>query len=205
MKEKHWSKTELLHLSVTNPNIIVKGTHSYYSDYWDDGFERSVVRYLRGDAVSQNWEPLGYIDKLLIGDYVCIAAECVILMGGNHNHRTDFINLYPFMETIYDTYQHKGDTVLGDACWLGMRSMLMPGITVGEGAIIAAGSVVTKDVPPYAIVGGNPAKLIRYRFSDADIVRILALNIYSRPAAEIEKIKLLLSSNDLNALERALV
>ena len=83
--------------------------------------------------------------------------------------------------------------------------MLMPGITVGEGAIIAAGSVVTKDVPPYAIVGGNPAKLIRYRFSDADIVRVLALNIYSRSEAEIEKIKLLLSSNDLNALERALV
>ncbi|AIU72879.1 hypothetical protein AT03_11150 [Hafnia alvei FB1] len=62
-----------------------------------------------------------------------------------------------------------------------------------------------KDVPPYAIVGGNPAKLIRYRFSDADIVRILALNIYSRPEAEIEKIKLLLSSNDLDALERVLV
>lgn len=82
--------------------------------------------------------------------------------------------------------------------------MLMPGITVGEGAIIAAGSVVTKDVPPYAIVGGNPAKLIRYRFSAADIVRILALNIYGRSEAEIEKIKLLLSSNDLNALERAL-
>ncbi|CAI0882937.1 Uncharacterised protein [Serratia quinivorans] len=81
MTEKHWSKTELLHQTVTHPNIIVKGTHSYYSDCWDHGFERSVVRYLHGDAVSRQWPPLGTIDQLLIGDYVCIAAEAVILMG----------------------------------------------------------------------------------------------------------------------------
>lgn len=81
MSEKHWSNTELLHQTVTNPNIIVKGTHSYYSDCWDNGFERSVVRYLHGDAVSRQWQLLGDIDRLLIGDYVCIAAETVILMG----------------------------------------------------------------------------------------------------------------------------
>lgn len=204
MKEKHWSKLEYLHLTVKNPNILVSGTHSYYSDCWDNGFEKSVVRYLHGDRISQSWEPLGKIDKLIIGDYVCIGAESVILMGGNHNHCMDFISLYPFMETITDTYRHKGDTVLKDGCWLGMRCMLMPGVTVGEGAIIAAGSIVTKDVPDYAVVGGNPAKVLKYRFSESDIGRILALNIYDRSEDGLESVRTLLSSNDLDALEFAL-
>lgn len=61
MKEKHWSKLEYLHLTVKNPNILVSGTHSYYSDCWDNGFEKSVVRYLHGDRISQRWEPLGNV------------------------------------------------------------------------------------------------------------------------------------------------
>lgn len=81
MTEKHWSRTERLHQTVTNPNILIKGTHSYYSDCWDNGFERSVVRYLHGDSVSQQWEPLGHLDKLIIGNFVCIGAETAILMG----------------------------------------------------------------------------------------------------------------------------
>jgi chloramphenicol O-acetyltransferase type B len=81
MTEKHWSRMEYLHQTVTNPNIHIKGTHSYYSDYWDQGFERSVVRYLLGDEFSRDWEPLGRLDKLYIGNFVCIGAESVILMG----------------------------------------------------------------------------------------------------------------------------
>ena len=80
--KKHWSRVERLHEAVTNPNIIVKGTHSYYSDCWDDGFEASVVRYLCGDEESQHWELPWKIDQLYIWDYVCIGAEAVILMGG---------------------------------------------------------------------------------------------------------------------------
>ncbi|CRL46734.1 Chloramphenicol acetyltransferase [Sodalis glossinidius str. 'morsitans'] len=66
-------------------------------------------------------------------------------MGGNNTHRADWFSLYPFMETIQASYVPKGDTRLGDGCWLGMRAMIMPGVTIGEGAIIAAGSVVTRD------------------------------------------------------------
>ena len=100
-------------------------------DCWDS-FERSVVRYLHGDAVSRQWQPLGDIDRrLLIGDYVCIAAEAVILMGGNHTHRIDWLSLYPFMATIKQAYR-KGDTRLGDGCWIGMRAMLM-NLSIGEG------------------------------------------------------------------------
>lgn len=82
MKTKHWSKVTLLHEVVTNPNITIKGKHSYYSDCWDAGFEESVVRYLQGDEFSRDWEPKWKIDKLHIGDFVCIAAEVVIVMGG---------------------------------------------------------------------------------------------------------------------------
>lgn len=201
--EKHWSQVEYLHETVTNPNIHIKGQHSYYSDCWDSGFERSVVRYLQGDAVSQEWEPIGKLDQLWVGDYVCIAAEAVILMGGNHTHRGDWFSLYPFIETIKDAYRAKGDTTLGDGCWIGMRAIIMPGVTIGEGAIIAAGSVVTKDVTPYSVVGGNPAKPIAPRFEPGVIERLLKLNIYQLSDEHFQAIQPLLSNNDIDALERA--
>lgn len=204
MTVKHWSKTELLHQTVTNPNIIVKGTHSYYSDCWDHGFERSVVRYLHGDAVSQQWHPLGLIDQLLIGDYVCIGAEAVILMGGNHTHRIDWLSLYPFMASIQAAYQPKGDTRLGDGCWIGMRAMLMPGVTIGEGAVVAAGSIVTADVEPYTIVGGNPARPIKRRFSRQTIARLLVLRIYDLSTEEFARVQPLLADDDIASLERAI-
>lgn len=204
MSDKHWSKMEYLHQTVTNPNIHIKGTHSYYSDCWDNGFERSVVRYLLGDEVSKEWPPLGDLDQLIIGNFVCIGAESVILMGGNSTHRMDWISLYPFMESIKEAYQPRGNTVLGDGCWLGMRSMIMPGVIVGEGAVVAAGSVVTKEVPPYAVVAGNPAKIIKYRFSPQDIARIISLNLYQLPEETLIQLQPLLSSGDISALESML-
>lgn len=204
MTEKHWSKIEYLHQTVTNPNIHIKGTHSYYSDCWDKGFERSVVRYLLGDEFSRDWEPLGRLDKLYIGNFVCIGAESVILMGGNSTHRMDWISLYPFMESIKEAYVSRGDTILGDGCWLGMRAMIMPGVTIGEGAVVAAGAVVTKNVPPYAIFGGNPAKLIKYRFPEDEITRILALKLYDLPEEKLVSLQPLLSSGEITALENSL-
>ncbi|WP_434585026.1 CatB-related O-acetyltransferase [Klebsiella sp. R390] len=204
MSEKHWSQVEYLHQTVTNPNIHIKGTHSYYSHCWDHGFERSVVRYLLGDQVSRDWQPLGELDRLIIGNFVCIGAESVILMGGNSTHRMDWVSLYPFMASIKDAYQSRGDTVLGDGCWLGMRAMIMPGVTIGEGAVVAAGAVVTKDVPPYAVVGGNPAKIIKYRFAHADVDRIKSLNLYALPENKLIELQPLLSSGDISALESML-
>ncbi len=201
---KHWSKVELLHQTVKNPNIHIKGKHSYYSDAWSGSFEDAVVRYLYGDEFSLNhWQPQWEIDQLYIGDYVAIASEAVILMGGNHNHRVDWFSLYPFEHNYTESYVGKGDTHIGDGVWLGMRSMVMPGITIGEGAVIAANAVITKDVVPYAIVGGNPAKLIRKRFSEEIIQRLLNLQVYEWKEEKFHAMKPYLCTQDINALEAA--
>ncbi|GAA3936006.1 CatB-related O-acetyltransferase [Litoribacillus peritrichatus] len=201
MQNKHWSKVQLLHEVVSNPNITVKGKHSYYSDAWDKGFEESVVRYLHGDEISREWEPRWKIDKLFIGDYVCIAAEVVILMGGNHTHRADWLCLYPFMDFIEQAYIGKGDTHIGDGSWLGMRAMIMPGVSIGEGAIIAANSVVTSDVEPYSVVAGSPAKVIKYRFDPSVVEELLALNVYDWPAEKFDALKRFLCSPDIDQLK----
>ena len=201
---KHWSRVEMLHQTVRNPNIHIKGQHSYYSDAWDGGFEQSVVRYLYGDAYSlQHWQPQWEIDPLYIGDYVCIGAEAVILMGGNHTHRADWFSLYPFADNISNAYQGKGPTTLGDGAWIGMRAMIMPGVTIGEGAVVAANSVVTRDVAPYRVVGGNPAQCIKNRFADSVIARLLALKIYDWSAEKFQRLQPLLCACDIDALERA--
>ncbi|MFA0266140.1 CatB-related O-acetyltransferase [Vibrio cyclitrophicus] len=205
MQNKHWSKFELLHEIVTNPNIHVKGQHSYYSDCWDNGFEQSVVRYLHGDEVSRQWEPRWEIDELYIGDYVCIGAEVVILMGGNHTHRVDWFSLYPFMDVIEDAYIGKGDTHIEDGVWLGMRAMILPGVTIGEGAVVAANSVVTKDVAPYCIVGGSPAKVVKYRFDESVIEELISMKIYDWPEDKFELLRKHLSGSDLQALKNSLV
>ncbi|MCW4444063.1 CatB-related O-acetyltransferase [Vibrio splendidus] len=204
MQKKHWSKFELLHEVVTNPNIHVKGQHSYYSDCWDNGFEQSVVRYLHGDEVSRQWEPRWETDELYIGDYVCIGAEVVILMGGNHTHRVDWFSLYPFMDVIDDAYIGKGDTHIEGGVWLGMRAMVMPGVTIGEGAVVAANSVVTKDVAPYSIVGGSPAKVVKYRFDEFVIDELMSFKIYEWPSDKFEALKPYLCNSDFSKLKQAI-
>lgn len=200
--EKHWSKVEMLHQTVRNPNIHIKGQHSYYSDAWSGPFETAVVRYLYGDSYSSaHWESQWEVDPLYIGDYVCIGAEAVILMGGNNTHRVDWFSLYPFADRIAQSYVPKGPTTIGDGAWIGMRAMIMPGLSIGEGAVIAANTVVTRDVEPYSIVGGNPGKQIRKRFSDDSIARLLALRIYDRPPAQLLAMRDALCAADIDALE----
>jgi chloramphenicol O-acetyltransferase type B len=203
-RETHWSIVEYLHETVKNPNIHIRGTHSYYSDAWSGSFEQSVVRYLYGDAYSAaNWVSQWPVDQLHIGDHVCIGAEAVILMGGNHTHRTDWFSLYPFPEVILDAYVGKGDTVIGDGAWIGMRAMIMPGIAIGEGAVIASGAIVTKNVAPYTIVAGNPATAIRQRFPSETVAALLALGIYQWEKAKFDALKSFICADDFAALSAA--
>lgn len=202
---KHWSKVEYLHETVKNPNIIIKGTKSYYSNAYTPNFEDYVVRYLYGDEYSlSHFQPLWNYDKLYIGNYVCIGAEAIILMGGNNTHRMDWFSCYPFMEKIKDAYISKGDTIIHDGVWIGMRAIIMPGVQIGEGAVIAANSVVTKDVAPYSIVEGNPAVFIKNRFDENTIEELLQLHIYNRPESEIDSLIPYLCNNNLNELKEHL-
>lgn len=204
MRTKHWSITEYLHETVRNPNIHIKGTHSYYSPAWSGAFEESVVRYHYGDDYSlAHWEPQWPIDQLYIGDYVCIGPEAVILMGGNNTHRADWFSCYPHLDHIAKAYVGKGDTIIGDGSWLGMRCMIMPGVTIGEGAIIAAGAVVAATVEPYSIIGGNPARMVRKRFSDDVVQRLLSLRLYDKSEDDFALLKPHLCACDIDALEQA--
>ncbi|MFK4826256.1 CatB-related O-acetyltransferase [Paenochrobactrum sp. BZR 588] len=201
---KHWSKVEMLAETVKNPNIHIRGQHSYYSGAWTGTFEESVVRYHYGDEYSlATWEPMWEIDQLHIGDYVCIGAEAVILMGGNHTHRTDWFSLYPFVDVIADAYIGKGDTIIQDGAWIGMRAMIMPGVTIGEGAIIASGAIVTKSVAPYTIVAGNPAQPIKQRFPAATIERLLSLGIYQWDKHKFDALRAQICADDIDALVKA--
>lgn len=205
IQPKHWSKVEYLAETVKNPNIIIKGKHSYYSDAWSGSFEEYAVRYLYGDEFSlAHWESQWEIDKLYIGDYVCIGAETIVVMGGNSTHRMDWFSSYPFMDKITELYKSKGDTIIGDGVWIGMRAMIMPGVTIGEGAVIAAGAIVTKNVEPYSVVGGNPAQEIKKRFSEDIIKRLLRLHLYDLPLEKFDSLHDLLCASDIENLEKAL-
>lgn len=157
---------------IKNPNIIV-GDYTYYSD--DEGaenFEKHVTHHYDFNG-----------DKLIIGKFCQIAKGVEFIMNGA-NHRMNSVTTYPFnimgngWEKVTPKLSDlplKGDTVVGNDVWIGQNVTVLPGVHIGDGAIIGANSVVSKDVPPYHIVGGNPVKIIRKRFDDETIAYLLDL------------------------------
>lgn len=116
--------------------------------------------------------------KLVIGSYCSIARNVLFLVAGEH--RINSISTFPFRVKVFNYKEEarsKGDIIVGDDVWIGANSIICSGVTIGQGAIIAAGSVVTKNVEPYAIVGGNPSKFIKYRFDKSIIEKLLTINI----------------------------
>ncbi|MGV0029056.1 Vat family streptogramin A O-acetyltransferase [Phormidesmis priestleyi] len=155
--------------TVSNPNIIV-GDYTYYDDPEDsENFERNVLYHF-----------LFIGDRLIIGKFCALARGVKFIMNGA-NHKLDGFSTYPFQifgngweKVTPQTGElpYKGDTVIGNDVWIGYEAVMMPGVYVGDGAIIAAKSVVVGNISPYTIVGGNPAKPIRQRFED-DVIRAL--------------------------------
>ena len=155
--------------TVSNPNIII-GDYTYYDDSEDsEDFERNVLYH---------FPFIG--DRLIIGKFCALARGIKFIMNGA-NHKLDGFSTYPFQifgngweKVTPQTGElpYKGDTVIGNDVWIGYEVVMMPGVQVGDGAIIAAKSVVVSDVPPYTIFGGNPAKCVRQRF-DEDAIRAL--------------------------------
>lgn len=148
----------------------------------------TVGRYTYGNLDVRSWGSEN--EKLVIGDFCSIANTTFVLGGGNHNysHFSTFPSKVRFLGAIREAYSN-GPIVVSDDVWLGIDTMVMSGVTIGQGAVVAARSVGVKDVPPYAIVGGNPAKIIKYRFSSEIIEKLLKVNFKKLNKKEFLKIE----------------
>lgn len=147
--------------------------------------------------------------QLKIGKFCSIAEGVCIFLGGNH--RVDWISTYPFSAlleewgSVIDIVGHpatKGNINIGNDVWIGFGAIIMSGVTIGDGAVIGASAVVTKDVAPYSIVVGNPAKVIKKRFNDEDIEVLLKLQWWNWPPEKIKRSIELLCSENINELIR---
>lgn len=188
---------------ISAPNITV-GDYTYYDDPVDPtGFERDNVLF--------NYPEFG--DSLVIGKFCSIASGTKFIMGPA-NHRISSVTTYPFQVFgglwSENTPSHlsqlpfKGDTVVGSDVWIGRESVIMPGVTIGDGAIIAAYSVVTKDVPPYSVFGGNPARFLKKRFDDELIEILLTFKWWNLEGEALVNILPLLCDPDLEKVKAEL-
>lgn len=180
---------------ITAPNIFI-GDYTYYDDPVDPtGFEKNNVLF--------NYPDFG--DKLIIGKFCSIACGTQFIMG-TANHRINSITTYPFnvfggaweenTPPHLSQLPYKGDTIIGNDVWIGRECVIMPGVKVGDGAMIATRSVVTKDIEPYGIVGGNPARFIKKRFDDELIELLLKIKWWDfEPQKLLDFLPLLCDSN----------
>ncbi len=178
-------ETVYLNSVVTNPNISV-GEYTMYNDFVNDPtqFEKNNVLY---------HYPINH-DRLMIGKFCSIACGAKFIFN-SANHTLSSLSTYPFplffeewgltREKVTDSWDNKGDIVIGNDVWIGYEAVIMAGVTIGDGAIIGTRAVVTKDVPPYTIAGGVPARLIRKRFPDETISELLKIRWWDWPRERI--------------------
>ncbi|HYD99826.1 MAG TPA: CatB-related O-acetyltransferase [Alphaproteobacteria bacterium] len=182
------------------PNVEI-GDYTYYDDPDGiEGFKRGILYHYPFTG-----------DVLRIGRFCAIATGAKFVMNGG-NHRTAGFSTYPF--PIFDQgwrgrwegefdFPSRGDTIIGNDVWIGHDAMIMPGVTVGDGAIIGTRAVVAADVPPYTVVAGNPARPLRQRFDDATVAALLRIRWWDWDAAKITRNIAAISNADLAALEAA--
>ena len=188
---------------------ILAGDYSYYAGYYHGKWFEDCVLYL---DKHDDYCPDDKIDRLIIGKFCAIATGVQFMMGGNQGHNYNWIAAYPLdsFDDDFDGYLHtspkayalKGDTVIGNDVWIGAEALIMPGIQIGDGAVIAARAVVAKNVGPYEIWGGNPAKLIKKRFSAEDIDKLLQIQWWNWDMATLKKNLNFLRSADVEGLWR---
>lgn len=179
--------------TIKSKNIIV-GDFTYFSDV---DFEKHVTHHYDF-----------YGDKLIIGKFCQIAAGIEIIMNGA-NHQMNAASTFPFY--ILEGWEQpippmekmsvKGDTIIGNDVWIGQNATVLPGVHIGDGAIIGANSVVGSDVAPYSIVVGNPARLIRKRFDDDLIALLLEVKWWNLPIEQINQFIPVLSCDDLEKVK----
>ncbi len=186
---------------VTAPNVFI-GDYTYYDDADNPAaFERKNILF--------NYPEFG--DRLVIGKFCQIAAGTKFIMGPA-NHRISSVSTYPFHvfggAWSQSTPPHmsqlpfKGDIVIGNDVWIGRESVIMPGVQIGDGAIVGAYSVVTKDVAPYHVVGGDPARFIKKRFHDELIELLLELKWWDFGEEKLVEFLPLLCETDLEKVRQ---
>ena len=182
--------------TIKNPNIIV-GDYTYYDDFEEvSNFEKNV---------KYHFDFIG--DQLHIGKFCMIASGATFIMNGA-NHLTNALSSYPFAifgngweHSMQDkSYPDKGNINIGNDVWIGYNATIMAGVTIGDGAIIAANATVTTDVPPYTIVGGNPAHEIKKRFPDEVITKLLEIQWWHWPIEKITRNVRYLTACDWDSL-----
>ena len=196
------TQTVYLKNVVTRPGIQV-GEYTMYNDFVNDprDFEKNNVLYQY---------PVNH-DRLLIGKFCSIACGAKFLFN-SANHALGSLSTYPFPifydewgldgKNVADAWDNKGNITLGNDVWIGYEAVILAGVTIGDGAIIGARAVVTRDVPPYAIVGGVPARLIRRRFDEATIESLLALQWWDWEPERIRRALPVLQAGDIAALSK---
>lgn len=187
---------------INRPNIEI-GDFTYYDD--PDGPDAFAEK-----CVLHHYEFIG--DRLVIGKFTAIAEGARFIMNGA-NHAMSGFSTYPFNifgagweegfdETTWER-ELRGDTVIGNDVWIGMEAVVMPGVTIGDGAVVAARSVVTHDVPPYAIAAGNAARVVKMRFDKQTVRRLLAVAWWDWPVDKITRNLDAIRGADIDRLERS--
>ena len=194
-----WPHTIFLKNFIDHPGIQI-GDYTYFNDF------RLPVADVRQLLVP--YMHLGAPEKLIIGKFVQI-ANGVQIITSSANHQMDGFSTFPFAvfgEPWSSNYEpkwpNKGDTMIGNDVWIGHEALIMPAVSIGDGAIIASRSVVTKDVPPYSIVAGNPAKIIRYRFDDVTIASLLKIKWWDWPIDLINRNIASIVAIDIDTLKK---
>lgn len=187
---------------VRNPSIIV-GAYTIYNDFVEDPreFEKNNVLY--------QYPVNG--DKLIIGKFCSIACGAKFIFN-SANHRLSSLSTYPFpifyeewnlqMKDVSKAWDNKGNIVVGNDVWIGYEAIILAGVTVGDGAVIGARAVVTKDVPPYTIVGGIPARIIRRRFDEETIHALLRIKWWNWRPEQIRKKIIFLQEGKMEEFSR---
>ncbi len=185
---------------ITRANMKV-GDYTIYNDFYNDPreFEKNNVLYQY---------PINN-DKLIIGKFCSIACKVKFLMtSGNHTMRSQSTYTFPIfyeewdldVSFITDAWDNKGDIVIGNDVWIGYDAIIMSGVKIGDGAIIGTRAIVTNDVPPYTIVGGIPGKVIKKRFGDDIILKLLKIKWWDWPYEKIKANIKYIQSGDIDKL-----
>ena len=185
--------------AVDNPNVIIGDYSYYYGADENDEFQNHITHH---------YDFIG--DKLIIGKFCSIAKGVEFVMNGA-NHKMDSVSTYPFyimggdwgsaIKPHTDELPLKGDTVIGNDVWIGQNVTIMPGVHIGNGAIIGANSVVSKDIPPYAVAAGNPCRVKKTRFSDEKIRILEEVKWWDWPIEKINKNLDIIGSSNIEVLK----